>query len=295
MKGRNAIQSITEWKDGDAVTFDLSSINGDLPTVNENTSKELLHHVFANGAWEHKAVKSHPRVDLLFSTEECDYTRFGYPCPQVSGKVSAIVDSGAQCCVWGLPEFLRAGFTDQDFIPVKQGLSAVSKSGLKVLGVVFLHLSGTPEYKRPILCGAFTYVSSDVYGLYLSQHTMIQLQIVPPDYPSVGAEDLNGISGKKPDLEIGNCGCPKCSLPPGLTDQLPFTATEENNEKMKQWLLERYSGSTFNTCPHQTLPNMTGPDVEIHIDPKAKPTSVMSLCIGRNRLRRISSGMKSLM
>ena len=40
---------------------------------------------------------------------------------------------------------------------------------------------------------------------------------------------------------------------------------------MKAWLLDWYGSSTFNTCPHQALPCMEGPPIEIHVDPAATP------------------------
>eukprot|EP00745_Piridium_sociabile_P016047 TRINITY_DN23877_c0_g1_i16.p1 TRINITY_DN23877_c0_g1~~TRINITY_DN23877_c0_g1_i16.p1 ORF type:complete len:1035 (+),score=142.70 TRINITY_DN23877_c0_g1_i16:69-3173(+) len=40
---------------------------------------------------------------------------------------------------------------------------------------------------------------------------------------------------------------------------------------MREWLLNRYANSTFNTCPHRPLPCMTGPPIEIHIDDSATP------------------------
>ena len=40
---------------------------------------------------------------------------------------------------------------------------------------------------------------------------------------------------------------------------------------MRDWLLNRYASSTFNTCPHQPLPTMSGPPVEIHLKEDAKP------------------------
>jgi len=42
---------------------------------------------------------------------------------------------------------------------------------------------------------------------------------------------------------------------------------------MKEWLLLRYAGSTFNTCPHQPIPEMSGHPLEIHIDENAQPSA----------------------
>ena len=43
---------------------------------------------------------------------------------------------------------------------------------------------------------------------------------------------------------------------------------------MKEWLLSHYASSTFNKCPHQPLPGMTGPAIRLRVDPKATPKAV---------------------
>ena len=40
---------------------------------------------------------------------------------------------------------------------------------------------------------------------------------------------------------------------------------------MRQWLLDKFASSTFNTCPHRPLPCMTGPPIEIHLDEHCSP------------------------
>ena len=61
------------------------------------------------------------------------------------------------------------------------------------------------------------------------------------------------------DHHVSPCGCPTRVLPPGKPDALPFSCIPENNAKMRTWLIQRYSASTFNKC---------------HVDPEAKPTAV---------------------
>ena len=64
---------------------------------------------------------------------------------------------------------------------------------------------------------------------------------------------------------------------PGGTSRaavLPFSALEENVPKMKAWLLRHFASSTFNQCPHQVLPVMTGPLLEVHLNPNATPRYV---------------------
>ena len=52
---------------------------------------------------------------------------------------------------------------------------------------------------------------------------------------------------------------------------LPFPCTPENNDRMKAWLLARYSSSTFNMCPRRALPCMEGPSIKMHVDATATP------------------------
>ena len=59
---------------------------------------------------------------------------------------------------------------------------------------------------------------------------------------------------------------------PTLPEKLLFPCLAENNSKMEIWLLEYSKSSTFNTCPHQPLPSMSGPP--IHGDEIAKPSAI---------------------
>ena len=82
-------------------------------------------------------------------------------------------------------------------------------------------------------------------------------------------EDRSSTSDDKHNGE--RCSHPQRTLPPGRPTELPFACRPENNSKMKNWLLQRYASSTFNTCPDQTLPNMEGPPIRIHVDKDATP------------------------
>ena len=61
-----------------------------------------------------------------------------------------------------------------------------------------------------------------------------------------------------------NCGCPERKPPPGPPKH-PLS------QEMKAWLLERCAESAFNKCPHQQLPQMDGPPVDLHMVKDAIP------------------------
>ena len=65
------------------------------------------------------------------------------------------------------------------------------------------------------------------------------------------------------------CDCPVRAPPPPMPETVPLPAHE--TEKLKQWLIDRYSASAFNVCEHQPLPKMKGEPLRIFVHPDAKP------------------------
>ena len=167
-------------------------------------------------------------------------------------------------------------------------MKAANKSPISIDGAIFLRLSGTTKNGCQVQAAVMVYISPDAKDFFLSKEAMIQLGIIDADFPQLGA--ALGCSGPIACQAIGNdsvlehpqtpmnikaeCGCLKRQLPPSIPDSLPFPAIPENRAKMKQWLLERYATSTFNKCPHQILPTMDGPPIQVHLLPDAKPVNV---------------------
>ena len=115
-----------------------------------------------------------------------------------------------------------------------------------------------------------TYVSPETESFYLSREALIQLNVIPKIFPEIGAaQEISTMEHKK-----SPCGCPTRTLPPERPKELPFECIPENNSKMKEWLVSRYAASTFNKCPHQPLPGMTGPAIRLHVNPEATPVAV---------------------
>ena len=62
---------------------------------------------------------------------------------------------------------------------------------------------------------------------------------------------------------------PMC--PPGVT--------EKDIPKLKDMLVRHYKSSTMNICPHQPLPNMSGPPLKFALKPDARPSVVYTPAI----------------
>ncbi len=257
------------FDEGDWVKTPSTTISA-LQTMDEPS---LSHHVFSNGKWTRKSAPSHPAVDLVAFTDQVDYNYFGFENPNAGNiHIKAIVDSGAQCCVWSWRECQKAGFTREKLIPVRQKLNAVSKNSIRIYGAVILRMYGTTSGIndcQPAV--AIVYVSPDVTGFYLSNEAMKQLLIVPESFPAVGGAMDVGALHNAP--KVNSCVCPQRTPPPGLPEKLPFDPDPANIPKMRDYILNRYLSSTFNKCPHHPIPTIPGPSISIHVDPDATPVS----------------------
>ena len=169
------------------------------------------------------------------------------------------------------------GFTDADLIPVTSTLSAANKSHIKINGAILLNMSGIASDGSEIMCTAMVYVSVSVSGFYLSYDTMVDLGIIVSSFPTVDDAFLDGHLNAGIDMTqfaataTSRCSCPVCKPIPPRPSHLLFECTPKNIDSMCAWLRDQFSACTFNTCPHQPLPEMSGPPIEIHLDPAATP------------------------
>ena len=262
-------------------------------TVNNPTPIRLEHHIFSRGEWKRAKLRDHPQVLITISVD-----RSVGPRGSVNNRgldnvvdISAVANTGAQSNLWSLEEFLTCGFSRDDLLPVNLSLSAANRSSIAIEGAFFARLSTAPSDSDSTSCRSMVYVSSSVRAMYLSYESLLDLGLLPMDFPSSngggGPGDKRGPGtpdkplsvnaagstkgGCKVNPQVTQCSCPQRTAPPSRPQALPFPCTPENNGRMKVWLLERYASSTFNTCPHQALPCMEGPPVDMHVDPAAKP------------------------
>ena len=177
-------------------------------------------------------------------------------------------------------------------------LAAANRSPIAIEGAFFAKLTTTTHHGKVASCRSMVYVSSSVQTMYLSCESLLNLGLLPHDFPS-HSEESNSDEQRRPgDTDVADssphhlsvnatrslndgcttpnpddatCSCPQRAVTPPRPPALPFPCIPDNIAKMKAWLLQRYASSTFNTCPHRALPCMEGPPVEMHVDPGATP------------------------
>ena len=268
-----------------------------IATVNESNREvkkqakplpSLKHHIFdGTYGWMIKESKKQPLITLKLSTASSDYSQLNLPYPSIKPrKISAVADTGAQSSLMGLKTFLACGFKKSDLIPVRKCLYAANNEGINILGAVFARITGFDSEGSQHHAAEMIYVSDSTDLFYLSRNGMEQLKIISADFPQIGS--ANAISTRQssaadqvtlPTPSVNeekheNCKCLPREKPPARPSSLPFEPTEENVDKMKEWLINRYASSTFNQCPHQPLPMMTGAPIHVSIASDAEPVAV---------------------
>ena len=143
-------------------------------------------------------------MQLELSVLPSDYHNFRHKCPSVSPTtIMALADSGAQSCLCSLQEFIAAGFTTKDLIPMSIDLGAANKSPISIEGGIIVRLHVTASDGNEHTCATMVYISKQAHGFYLSMEAMVDLAIISRDFPNVGASTtplVHGIGSKNLDL-----------------------------------------------------------------------------------------------
>ena len=97
------------------------------------------------------------------------------------------------------------------------------------------------------------YISDNVNVLYLSKSALKELRIFNNDFPSAPKTDQS-ITGQVTSETEEQCECkPRITTP----DQYTLPSNEGNIPHLKEWIVDTFSSSAFNTCTHQKLHVMT--------------------------------------
>ena len=230
--------------------------------------------------WKMARPEAHPTIRLTITTAESDYAHLKLRHPVMrTVERDVVTDTGAQCNLLGLKMFQSLGLRRRDVVSVVNSMRAVNGEGINILGAVFLRLSAKDHnLGRLVETGIMAYVTDSTEKFFLSRQAMVQMGMIPTNFPTVSAENCSADGQqeekKKAEPDKQHCGCPVRKKPPMRPNKLPFSPIPENIPKIKRWLIERFNSSTLNKCPHEKLPMMNSEPGVIHVDPEAEPTCV---------------------
>ena len=199
-----------------------------------------------------------------------------------------MADTGCQSCLASLKIIQRFGLLEKDLIPVTLHMVAANNKGINILGASILRFSGELKSGTTLETRPITYITSDSERLFLSREACVALSMICDQFPTVGEASLlttpplsdtsagmaNAIPVEIPKSALTSpCNCPRRQKPSPRPTQPPLPANKANRARLRQWLLDYYAASTFNTCEHQSLPLMHGPLMRLMVNPDATPVA----------------------
>lgn len=234
----------------------------------------VQHHMYddTTQSWCQQPSQPQPSIELDVSLQPADYDALGLQCTvgQTAITQTVIADTGCQSCLAGVSLMRRLGVAEADLVPTSMRMHAANGDPIDIRGALILRISGHRNGVRRE-SRQFVYITPTTDTMYLSRDACRDLGMIDAAFPAVGLASISA-DGNSID-EYSACSCPRRQTPPPKPTELPMPATEANVDALRQWLVDYYSASTFNSCEHQPLTPMDGPPLRIMLKPDAEPVA----------------------
>ena len=266
----------------------LAALSADGP-VTTIPLPHLVHTVHAG--WLARAAQPSPTLPLTVSLDRAAYSTLSLPMPKTSVKTPRVktltccADSGAQLTTVPMSILAHLRLPPSSLLPIATHLNTVTGASVDLVGGIFLEFSGVnPDTGVVAKSRQLAYVSNTIPYTFLSREACVDMGLIPASFPAIGSCNNkspilastcanDGIAGP----EDQPCPCPPRQLPPSDPPVLPCEPTRENLPILRQYILDRYAASSFNTCEHQPLPLMqSAPPLRLFVDKDATPVAVHS-------------------
>ena len=235
--------------------------------------------------WEKRPSAPQPTVRVFVSHYPSDTRALGITSalrrPTPSPTTYAVADTGCQSCLAGTNLLRHLGLAKHHLTPVKLQMTAANEAPINILGALALRISDT-HGPGGMETRQVVYFTDSTQKFFLSRGACEALGVIGADFPKTGPREpesdsvSNATSCNSTTSEscmTAACDCPRRQLPPPPPQAPPYPPTDENAQKIEDWLLKYYSSSTFNVCSHQPLPAMEGPPLRLMVDPAAQPVA----------------------
>lgn len=284
---RDSVTAVTET--GSDTFETLCSVSTATPGSRDTSEILIEHHVYNSllDCWEKRPSAPQPTVRVFASHYPCDTRALGITSvlhrPTPAPTVYAVADTGCQSCLAGTNLLRHLGLTERHLTPVKLQMTAANNVPINILGALPMRISDTrgsggTETRQVV------YFTDTTDKFFLSRGACEALGVIGADFPQTGprehgddsttnATSCASTATTSESCITAACDCPRRQLPPPLPQAPPYPPTEENRQKIEDWLLKYYSSSTFNVCSHQPLPAMEGPPLRLMVDSDVQPVA----------------------
>ena len=235
--------------------------------TNEASMDTLIAHITFNqatGTYTHEGTGQVIEIEALvapFSPTPDPRQNKGTPKNQ-SIKAMIFPDSGATICLGGPKHLKKMGLSLNNLIPSRKIVRAAGGFTLTCQGWLPVEFTIQGRKTKQAL-----YICNRIQRLYFSKAACIDVGILPANFPNpiVIPPTHTNIAGihdtTEPDTSRNQL--------PERPHKIPFPPTENNVDRLKNWLLEQFSNTAFKN--NGAFPPMSGPPAHIHLKEGATP------------------------
>ena len=241
--------------------------------------------------WVIRSPPEHPICSLSVSVSSSGYKANGLrppsPYKRRDAELSALADTGCQAVCMGRAQLQSLGLSVKDLLEPVLNLKAANSTGIKVLGAIFLHISGTDRRGIVWETHQICYVAEGLNQMLLSKQACEELGMISPSFPAVGCHSTNNqvtvkvgeidateliqsefdLTPCSPDEE-GTYKCPKREPKPPP----PEFPSGKTAAELREIIIKHYSSYAFNRFTRQKLPMMKGDPLPIPANAEVRPT-----------------------
>ncbi len=181
-------------------------------------------------------------------------------------RSKGLADTGCQTSTAGTDFLDQIKCPISYLVPTSHRINGITSAGLGIIGSVLVRFQIGEQVTRQMV-----HVSKNIRGLYLSETALVELGVIHRDFPDQVSDNCACVSCVGTAYVASCCkdeGAEECmerTKAPDRPETIPFDPIPENLEKLKEWFLERFASSAFNTCTHSPLQSMTGvPMTAVH-------------------------------
>ena len=278
------------FRDIAALTYYAAKINREIQKINK---VKVPHLIYEQIEWAARSCKPQPYIKLDVRVDTKAYRDQNIRPPSAykhrAAEMSMLADTGCQATVMGSKQLSQLGLSVGDLMAVEFKMSAANSSSIKLLGALFIVISGRDASGQLYETHQLAYVGDGISGMLLSKEALEKLGMLPDTFPAVGCAAQGGVAAQSselmsPDLtseqydltpcnpkEDGTCECPRREAAP---DNFPEFDPTLSTEELRMVIIKHYASSAFNRCTRQKLPLMKGEPLPIPVRPDVKPTAV---------------------
>ena len=257
-------------------------VNREVSEVNKMKVPHMLHNQLE---WAIKHPPPQPCLRLSVNIDTRSYRENKMKPPSAlkhrTADMTALADTGCQAVCMGPGQLTGIGLSVKDLMEVDLRLSGANGTSIRILGGVFITITGEDSSGKKWSTKQLCYVAEGVTRLMLSKEACVQLGIINSCFPSVGscytASAAAVTDSEEFDLvpcspnEDGSCSCPRREPVP---EAFPEFDPKLSAQQLRKRIIEHYAASAFNRCTRQKLPLMKGEPLPIPVRSDVRPTAV---------------------